>query len=309
MNKSTATPTVVARDSRAHFLFALIIAVSVAAYWKVLTALVTLCLHGDSYSHILLIPFIALYLVYIERRKVFHSIGFSLVPGSVMILAGVATTFAANPYFYSTGAENLSGTVFGLLLVWAGGFLACYGVRAARAALFPLLFLLLMVPLPNVILSRVVTVLQRGTVEVALLLFKLLGVPVLREGVLLSVPGVTIEVARECSSIRSSMALFITCLLAARFYLRSFWKQLFFLVLSLPLSVIKNGIRVTTLTLLSIYVNPGFLHGDLHRDGGFVFFLLALVILWPILVALHRSENGPLWKAREIEARSEPIRG
>jgi len=38
-------------------------------------------------------------------------------------------------------------------------------------------------------------------------------------------------------------------------------------------------------------VNPNFMYGDLHRDGGFVFFLLALAMLWPLMVLLQRSER------------------
>ena len=62
-------------------------------------------------------------------------------------------------------------------------------------------------------------------------------------------------------------------------------------LLSLPLSIIKNGIRIATLTLLSIYVNPGFLKGNLHRDGGFVFFFVALVLLWPVFLLLEKSDK------------------
>jgi exosortase/archaeosortase family protein len=61
--------------------------------------------------------------------------------------------------------------------------------------------------------------------------------------------------------------------------------------LALPLSVVKNGIRITTLTLLSLYVDPGFLYGKLHRDGGFVFFLLALALLYPVFLVLEKSEH------------------
>lgn len=294
-----------------HIAFALAVAASVGLFWKPLTALVDLCLHGDSYSHILLIPFIVLYLVWMERVAIFRQVRTSILAGVALSVVGIGICWLADPRFYSSGAtENLTAVIFGLVVTWLGAFVACYGFRAARSAVFPWVFLLLMVPLPDAILSRVIAALQRGSVDVSLLLFKMCGVPVLRQGFLLSVPGVTIEVAKECSSIRSSMALFITCVLAARFYLRSFWKQVFFVVLSLPLSVVKNGIRITTLTLLSLYVNPSFLHGDLHRDGGFVFFFLALVILWPILGALRRSEARPAeLKAAEIHPSSEPIRG
>jgi len=87
----------------------------------------------------------------------------------------------------------------------------------------------------------------------------------------------------------------ITCLLAAHLYLRTPWKIAVFILLVIPLSIVKNGIRIVTLTLLSLYVDPRFLTGSLHRDGGFVFFLLALLLLFPIFLVLERSENriGP----------------
>ena len=63
-------------------------------------------------------------------------------------------------------------------------------------------------------------------------------------------------------------------------------------LLSFPLSLIKNGIRIATLTLLSIYVDPSFLTGNLHRQGGFVFFFLALLILLPVFLWLERSDKA-----------------
>jgi exosortase/archaeosortase family protein len=83
----------------------------------------------------------------------------------------------------------------------------------------------------------------------------------------------------------------ITCLLAAHLYLRTPWKIVVFILLVLPLSVIKNGVRIVTLTLLSLYVDPRFLTGSFHRDGGFVFFLLALLLLFPVFVLFERSER------------------
>lgn len=189
------------------------------------------------------------------------------------------------------GTWLLSLDTLSVILVWIGGFLLCYGLAAFRAGAFPLLFLLLMIPLPDVVLDRAIHALQEGSTEIAYLAFRAVGTPVLRNGFQLSVPGVTIEVAKECSSIRSSIALFITCLLAAHLYLRTTWKMILLALLSLPLSVIKNGIRITTLTLLSIYVDPGFLTGNLHHEGGFVFFLVSLLILWPVFQWLVKSDK------------------
>ncbi len=134
---------------------------------------------------------------------------------------------------------------------------------------------------------------QCGSTSVAYFLFRALGVPVLRQGFLLTVPGVTIEVAKECSGIRSSMALFITCVVAAHVFLRTPWKKLLFVLLAFPLALLKNGVRIVTLTLLSIYVDPSFLTGRLHQQGGFIFFLLALAILAPVLKLLEKSEHHP----------------
>ena len=67
--------------------------------------------------------------------------------------------------------------------------------------------------------------------------------------------------------------------------------MLIFVLLVFPLAIVKNGIRITTLTLLSVYVDPGFLTGRLHHEGGFVFFFLALAILAPVLIILQKSEG------------------
>ncbi|MGH9738308.1 MAG: exosortase/archaeosortase family protein [Candidatus Acidiferrales bacterium] len=298
--KATPTQTSARKFGRRDIVFVLIVLACVGLYWNPLTALVSLCLRGDSYSHILLIPFIVLYLVISERGRIFREVHSAIAIGTAAIVAGVLISYGANARFYANGDEHLSGTILGLVLVCVGCFVACYGTGAARSAIFPLSFLLLIIPPPQSLLSPIVAALQHGSVAVSCLLFKLFGVPVFQKGVLLSVPGVTIEVAKECSSIRSSVALLITCILAARFYLRSFWRQALFVAVSLPLSVIKNGIRIITLTLLSIYVNPGFLHGDLHRDGGFVFFFLALIILWPVLSILRHSEAPALHNSGKV---------
>jgi exosortase len=130
---------------------------------------------------------------------------------------------------------------------------------------------------------------------------------VLRDGFLLTVPGVTIEVAKECSGIRSSMALLITCLIAAHLFLRTTWKRALFALLALPLALVKNGIRIVTLTLLSVYVDPSFLTGNLHHKGGFVFFLLALAILAPVLLLLEKSERVRRPPIPIVPAKSEGV--
>src|ERR1700683_4127786 len=289
---STATHAL-AGNSRRHAMFVAFIVISSLAFYKTLIAVIRYSLaSSDSSSHIVLIPIISFFLLYLERQRIFSITRTSVVPGASLALLSIFSYWLANrDSFPQAGNWQLSLETLCVILVWIAGFLLCYGFAALRAAAFPLLFLLLMVPLPDVVLDRAIYALQSGSTEVSYLIFQLVGTPVSRHGFLLSVPGVTIEVAKECSSIRSSIALFITCLLAAHLYLRTFWKKLVFVVLGLLLSVVKNGIRITTLTLLSVYVDPGFLYGRLHRQGGFVFFLIALLILLPVFLWMEKSDK------------------
>lgn len=281
--------------AKRHIGFALFIAVSAVAFHGTLAALIAYSLRDPSSSHIVLIPLISIFLLYMERRRIFSATRTSPMLGMGFVLVGAILFWLAKRGYFSAGGNwPLSLETLSIIIVWAGGFLFCYGFIALRAASFPLLFLLLMVPLPDAILSRLIYALQEGSTQIAYLIFQAVGTPVLRHGFFLSVPGVTIEVAQECSSIRSSIALFITCLLAAHLYLRTGWKILLLLVAGLLLSVVKNGIRIATLTLLSLYVDPSFLKGSLHRDGGFVFFFVALLILWPVFLLLEKSDRSRL---------------
>ena len=293
MVTSTTATRVLIANSKRHATFAAFIVVSSLVFYKTLSALIQHSLRNDSSSHIILIPFIALFLIYLERQRIFSITRMSLGPGVGLALVGIVLFSLANrSSFPRDGNWQLSLQTLAVLLVCAGGFLLCYGFPAFRAAAFPLLFLLLMIPLPDVILEGATYALQAGSTEITYLIFHMVGTPVSRHGFLLSVPGVTIEVAKECSSIRSSIALFITCLLAAHLYLRTGWKKFVVVVLALLLSVVKNGIRIATLTLLSIYVNPGFLSGKLHQEGGFLFFLLALLILLPVFLWMEKSDKA-----------------
>lgn len=284
-----------------HGVFAGLVAISIALFWKTIAAVVYYSLHQDSSSHIVLIPFISAYLLITERKRIFAKSQPARGLGILVVLVALALYWAAG-HFYSAAAYGnvaLSAATFSLVVVWAGFFVLSYGFAATRAAAFPLLFLLLMIPLPDRVLDKTVYLLQQGSTEIAYLLFKIGGVPVLRQGFVLTVPGFSIEVATECSGIRSSMALLITCLLAAHLFLRTSWKKVVLVLLSLPLALVKNGVRIATLTLLSMYVNPSFLSGSLHRDGGFAFFLLALAMILPIFLAFERSD------AREFAKRDE----
>lgn len=291
---------------RAHAAFVGLVILSVIVFSKTFHALVLFSLSHESSSHILLIPCVSVYLLWSERSRNFHVVRTSFVSGAIVVLAAIGLyLFMAGHSSVQEPEQFLPGATLAIVLLWLGGFLLCYGLAAWRSASFSLLFLLLMVPLPPTFLERTIYGLQQGSTEIAYLLFKAVDVPVLRQGFILAVPGVTIEVARECSGIHSSVALFITCILAAHLFLKTKWKSLLFVLLAFPLAIIKNGIRIATLTLLSVYVDSGFLTGRLHHEGGFVFFLLALAILAPVLMFLQRSERKSAGRDATVPRKTE----
>ena len=278
--------------TKRHLIFIVFVAASCLVFYKTTSELVRYSLHDDSASHVILIPVIAFFLIGLERSKIFSITRLTPVPGIGLIGAGLILFWQASQLSPQPGNWSFSLEILSILVVWLGGFLWCYGFHALRAAAFPLLFLLLSIPVPDELLDRIIYALQAGSTAISYFIFQAVGTPVVRQGFLLSVPGVTIEIAKECSSIRSSIALLITCLLAAHLYLRTAWKIILFVALAMVVSVVKNGIRIATLTLLSIHVDPGFLTGKLHQRGGFVFFLIALAILYPILLLLQKSEHS-----------------
>jgi len=181
-------------------------------------------------------------------------------------------------------------TFSALLLLW-GAFISVYGVGAFRKALFPLLFLGFMIPIPSSIMDGIIHFLQVGSTEFTNILLTISGVPFFREGFVFNLTGMSIEVAKQCSGIRSSLALLITALLAGHMFLDTGWKKVILAVSIFPIAMFKNGIRIVTLTLLGTYVDPRILQSSLHREGGIPFFIVALLLLAPVLYFLRKSEG------------------
>lgn len=248
--------------------------------------------HGYS-SQSVLVPFIALFLIWTGRQKIFRMPQYSFAAGIALAILGFTAfslgwVYPGPAQMFTAEAMRLSG----VFLMIAGGFIGLYGWAAFRAALFPFFLLLLMLPLPTRVVDRIIAFLQEESTTLSYGLFSLLGVPVYREGFILRLPGVSIEVAQECSGINSSVALLLTALLVAWETLRTTSRRVILLLLTIPLSVIKNAVRIVSLTLLALYVDPSFLTGKLHHDGGFVFFVIALALVYPIWSFLYKTEQA-----------------
>ncbi|MFQ5737583.1 MAG: exosortase/archaeosortase family protein, partial [Acidobacteriota bacterium] len=264
--------------------FALVCLFGGVLFWDPLYTLVSLARHSDYYSHTLVTPLLAGYLVYRERKKIFSGNHPSLNLGIPLLLAGVLIYNLRGWGLLSGGREGeLSMAIFSIVLFWIGGFALCYGSQAFRAALFPLLVLFLSVPLPAGVMEGFMHIIRVGSTEVAAAIFNLLGVPVFRDGFYFVLPGINIEIAKECSGIHSTLALFILSLIASHVFLRSISKKILVTLFVFPIVSLTNGLRIATVSLLAAYVDKSFLVGGLHRNGGIFFFLLAFTLLALVL--------------------------
>ena len=290
-------------ESKRLAFYGLWLLASVALLWKPIEALVRYSLGNDNASHIVLIPFISAWLLYFEQRRIFGQVSWDYASGAVLAIAaasaGLWTLRAGETW---TETEVLSGYTLTLVLLWVAGFALIFGRQALRNARFALLFLVLMIPPPDLWLNYSVYLLQKGSADIAEFIFDLAGVPALRDGFVFHLAHLSIEVAKECSGIRSSLALLILALLVGHLFLKTFWKQAVFVVVGLVIMIVKNGIRIATLTILAQYVDSGFLYGRLHHEGGVVFFLIGLVLLLPVFWLLQRGETPRAAAAAENAA-------
>lgn len=281
--------------------FAAFSLVSIILFSGLLEKLLLFSWHSELYSYNFLIPFMSIYLIYSEKKQIFSRVSYGYsVGGLIMIAALMFAQFGKVECLQLSRNDCVSVTSLGMVAWWIGGFVFFFGTEAFRNAAFPLLFLLLAVPIPSFLLEKVILVLQKTSAETAYWIFKISGVPFSREGFVFDLPGMSIEVAKECSGIRSCLMLFIVSLFAGHVFLKGTMKRLLLALSAIPIAIFKNGLRIVTLSLLGTYVDERILSSSLHKQGGIPFFVLALALLAPIVCLLRRFEKDGGLQAEEV---------
>ena len=130
-----------------------------------------------------------------------------------------------------------------------------------------------------------------ASAEAASLFFNLAGTPHVRDGLVFQLPNIIIQVAQECSGIRSSWVLFITGVLASYLFLQRPWRRIAFAGLIIPLGILRNGFRIFVIGLLCIEIGPQMIHSLIHKRGGPLFFTLSLIPLFVLLWWMRRREQ------------------
>ncbi len=274
-----------------NLCFVLMVLGSIAVFWRSLVLLFSTALSNDEYSHTLLILPLVIALLYSERSDVFRRTQYSLAAGFLFLLFVLTFGWLFRHPLSLSPNDTLSLQIAFFVSWLVLAFVFCFGAEASRAAAFPLIFLLLIIPIPDAILERSIWLLQKCSTDLTYLLMKAANIPVVRREFILSLPGIDIEVARECSGIRSSIILLIVSLVLGHLFLRSGWRQIVLNLLVFPITVVKNSLRIFTLSVLGVYVDPSFLIGNFHRYGGILFFSIALGIVMSVVRWLKNSEE------------------
>jgi exosortase C (VPDSG-CTERM-specific) len=277
--------------------------VLLVAFGQSLWVLLNYAAKSDLYSYILLIPFVSAYLLYLRRdqlpqnyRTDFQLAIVSLVTaGSVLIFSSWSNFGGGAPADHNRLALL---TLSFLCCLAAGGFFF-FGRHWMRSATFPFAYLIFMVPMPDSMRDALELASKSASAEVANLLFHLSGTPFLRDGAFFQLPNITIEVAQECSGIRSSLVLLMTSILAANLFLKTSWRRIVLVAFVIPLGVLRNGFRILVIGLLCANVGPQMIHSPIHTRGGPVFFVLSLIPFLLLLWWLHKGEA----RTRSLESR------
>ncbi|MBZ5679197.1 MAG: exosortase/archaeosortase family protein [Acidobacteriia bacterium] len=181
-----------------------------------------------------------------------------------------------------------------LLLLLAGIVVLFLGWGYLRAVLFPFAFLILMIPIPAIVFNQLTFPLQLLASRVAAAILPWMGVPVLREGNVIVLPAMALEVAEACSGIRSLISLITLAVIYGYLMEKRILVRVLLALASVPIAVVANSVRIIGTGLLVQYWDPGKAEGFFHASWGWIIFVISLVMLYLVhgLVCTLWPEKG-----------------
>lgn len=247
-----------------------------ALYFRVLGRLVIEWWHDPDTSHGFLVPPFAAYLAWTNRERIRAT---KIEPswGGVGVIAFGLAMLILGEY----GAELFISRV-SLIIVLAGLTLCFGGAQVLRELRFSLLVLLLAIPIPAIIYNQITFPLQILASKAASALLPLFNVPVLREGNVIELPMMRLEVAEACSGIRSLISLFTLAIFYGYFLDKSVVRRTILAISSIPIAIGANAIRIVGTGLCVQYWDPDKAMGFFHEFSGWVVFLVSLVCLFAV---------------------------
>lgn len=271
--------------------FLVAVAVATLAMAPLLVPFFSYSLQNTLYSHVILIPCVSAYFIFLRKDSLLSDSGGGGWLAIFPLLAAGASLYYRLAGQPSSTENAMAGTAFAYVaFIWAGGALTLGRQNMKRLA-FPLLFLLFMVPFPTQVEAGIETFLQYGSAECAYWMFRIVDTTLFREGLVFNLPGISLQVAPECSGIRSSLVLFITSIVGGQLFLKSNVSRVALALFVIPLALLRNGFRVFVLGELCVHVGPHMIDSAIHHQGGPIFFLLSLIPFFGLVWLLMRRER------------------
>ena len=274
----------------AHFAWgsALIGVLMAAVYYRVLAKLVTDWWQVPDFSHGFLVPIFAAYLVWTKRTALLETKIAPTWSGIALVFLGLAVLLLG-----VYGAELFLSRI-SLVILLAGLVLGFGGWQLLKELRFPLLVLLLAIPIPFIVFNEITLPLQTLASKLASALLPLFGVPVLREGNVIELPAMKLEVAEACSGIRSLMSLFTLAVFYGYFLDKSNLRRVLLALASIPIAIAANALRILGTGLCVQYWDPDKALGFFHEFSGWVMFLVSLGCLYIVhrVMCLFRAKRS-----------------
>jgi exosortase len=277
-------------QSRLHWIsLGVAVAGALALYAPVIAGMASDWIEFPSLSHGFAIPLISAYLLWNRR----HLLAKAPVEGSWVGLALVILALGML-VIGSLGGESFVARL-SLPVALLGAVLFLLGTRVARQAWVAIAYLMFMIPLPYLTLK--VLTYQSRLFDAGLTANALdwLGVPVLRDGVMLQLPNMTLEVADECSSVPAIAALLALGAAYAQLQARPTWMRAVLTLAAAPLGLLSNIIRLILTSLGAYYLGPIVLNNLIHKFNGTTVFLatvVLLVVLDALLTRIWRTASS-----------------
>ncbi len=251
----------------------LIAVLAAGVYFRVLAKLVFDWWQIPDFSHGFLVPPFAAYVLWKKRDRLASTRMAPSWSGVVVVLAGLVLLLLG-----VYGAELFLSRV-SLIVVLAGLALGFGGSKLLAEMRFALLVLLLAIPIPAIVYTQITFPLQILASRLASAMLPLFGVPVLRDGNIIRLPAMSLEVAEACSGIRSLMSLLTLAIFYGDFLDRSRWRRTTLALASAPIAIAANAVRIVGTGLAVQYWDPDQAMGFFHEFSGWVIFLVSLACL------------------------------
>jgi exosortase D (VPLPA-CTERM-specific) len=245
----------------------------VVAYAESLSFLFQQWMEDDNYSHGIFVPFIVGYLVWRQRHAVMAA---GIAPswwGAWLVLFGLI--------LFVLGELSTLYVVlhFSLWCVVVGLIVAAIGIRASRAMSFPLGYLLTMFPLPQILEHNLSAQLQLISSAFGVGCLQLIGVTAFREGNVIDLGPIQLQVIEACSGLRYLFPLMSLALLCAYLFQDRVWKKTLLVASAVPLAIVLNGLRIGIIGLLVEWYGQGAAEGFMHSFEGWAMFVVSFSLL------------------------------